>query len=69
MGKFLLGFREARKAGHPLNPFLNALGFPVVVVHQGVVDPPAAWVCVVPRVCYVAVDDEHGACTIKFRNT
>ena len=69
MGKFALGCREATRARHSLNSFLNALGFPVVVIDQGIVDPPAAWVCVVPRVCYVAVDNEHGACTIKFRNT
>ena len=69
MEKFVLGFREARKAKHLLASFLNSFGFLVVNIDQCVIDPPVARVCVTTCVCYIAVHDEGGACTIKFINT
>lgn len=69
MEKFLLGFREARKAKHLLDSFLNSFRFLVVNIDQCIIDLPAARVCVTPCVCYIAVHDEGGACASKFVNT
>lgn len=55
-------FREARKTRHLLQSFSDAFGVTVVVVHQGVVDSPASKICIIPRVCDVAVHRKGGAC-------